>query len=420
MPQDAGVNAGYRELRASDCNVCLGLFVTRHDSMNLCLAFLSTYRSVFSWCIDIQPKNLFWGFYKLAAAALKRTTNIIALDIAGLDQLLALLAYTPFPKLIEVKIPYTPLLTTFLNTHRHMLRAVVLQGPPTPSNFERSSVRFQKVEMPELMAFVGPCNVIPFVLPGSRVRYLTVCWDEACQRPEELMRFVTESRSEIMGMDNLVLGWSPTLLGVIGEFVPKVETLRIRNVCSIATKEMIDMYLVFLEEGLKKFEHLHTLAITLLFNPIAYRLADLDEEYQTVQRWGAIMPSLTVCTLPSTTRWTRFKDNHWFPIGDLRIDPSRSIKMRWFFRAFINGTYPSEMFPEISGGVELDAFEDMIPGELLLTDEDEEEYEEVDEEDEDENENDEEDGTDWNESSGEGDSGWDSSENEDDIEWESG
>lgn len=95
--------------------------------------------------------------------------------------------------------------------------------------------------MPELMAFVGPCNVIPYVVPGSQVQYLTVCWDPGCERPEEVTRFVAESRKEVVGMDNLVLGWNPTLLGMIGLYIPRMERLRIRNVCSFTTKEMIDV-----------------------------------------------------------------------------------------------------------------------------------------------------------------------------------
>lgn len=97
-----------------------------------------------------------------------------------------------------------------------------------------------------------------------------------------------------------------------------------------------------------------------------------------------------------TTRWTRFKGRHWFPIVDVHHDPRRSMKMQWFFKAFINGTYPSDLFPEISGGFDPDVFEDLLPPELFAEDEEAE-------------------STDWSvEDEDEDESDWDSNEDDDD------
>jgi hypothetical protein len=190
----------------------------------------------------VSTHNLFENFFQLAAAALKQTTNLIGLDISGLCPLLSLLAETHFPRLIEVKIPYGPAVTPFLQTNRQHLKAIVIEGPPTPDSLELSSRHFTNVQLPELIAFIGPCNVIPHVIPGSQVQYLTICWEPGCERRlEEIVRGVAQSRNEVLGMDNLVLGWNPGLLSVIAECVPGMERLRIRNICPLTSREMIEV-----------------------------------------------------------------------------------------------------------------------------------------------------------------------------------
>lgn len=167
----------------------------------------------------------------------------------------------------------------------------------------------------------------------------------------------------------------------------------------------------------------------MLYNPYQYQLADLDKEYELVQRWGSFVPTLTICTLLSAcfllfrlcmsiyhgligaTRWTRFRENYWFPIIDL-THPRKSVKARWFFKAFLLGTYPSELFPEISGGVDLDAFEKMIPPDLFSDSEVEEAEDEGDEESEEDEEEEEDEGTDWNASEGDVGSDWDSEDSD--------
>ncbi|KXN84983.1 hypothetical protein AN958_11828 [Leucoagaricus sp. SymC.cos] len=195
--------------------------------------------------IDVLAQNLFGNFYRLAAAALKRTTNLIGLDIANLGPLPSLLASTHFPRLMEVKIPYSPSITSFLKTNRQVLKAVVIDGPASANEMLDSSKHFTDIELPELMAFVGPCNVIPHVVPGSQVQYLTVCWEPGCERLKEIMKCVAQSRQEVLGMDNLVLGWNPGLLGVIAECVPRIERLRVRNLCPFTTQDMIEVSTIF-------------------------------------------------------------------------------------------------------------------------------------------------------------------------------
>lgn len=97
--------------------------------------------------------------------------------------------------------------------------------------------------MPELTAFVGPCDVIPYVIPGSQVQYMTVCWDPGLEKDdtERIISCVKESRKDVVAMDNLVLGWNPTLLEAIGMYMPKMERLTLRNVCPYTTKEIIDV-----------------------------------------------------------------------------------------------------------------------------------------------------------------------------------
>ncbi len=175
--------------------------------------------------------RLFGGFYGLVTEALQKTTNLIGLDIADMDPLLAHLVKIPFPHLLEVKLPYSPQVTQFLHHHRNTLKAIVVQGSARAEQMIYPKTFFKNVDMPELLAFVGPCTVVPFVLPKSQVGYLTVCWEPGHERPEEIVKSVAESRKDVVGMDNLVVGWSPGLLSMIGTHLPKMERLRIRCVC---------------------------------------------------------------------------------------------------------------------------------------------------------------------------------------------
>lgn len=68
-------------------------------------------------------------------------------------------------------------------------------------------------------------------------------------------------------------------------------------------------------------------------------------------------------------------------------DPLQGVKMQWFFKAFANGLYPSELFTKVSGGIEYEVFEELMPLRLLWDmDEDEDEDYETTDEDEDEDE----------------------------------
>lgn len=191
---------------------------------------------------EISPRSfLFHGFYRLAAAALRRTRNLRGLDVAGMDPLLELLVDIPFPRLLEVKLPYAPSVTSFLQTHRHTLKAIVVQGIAKATQMIYPKRYWKNVELPELLAFIGPCTVVPFVIPKSQVSDLTVCWDPGYEDPEGILRSVAESRQEVVGMDNLVVGWCPGLLKMIGIHMPKMERLRIRSVCAYMGEEMMEV-----------------------------------------------------------------------------------------------------------------------------------------------------------------------------------
>lgn len=376
--------------------------------------------------IGVLPIHIFRNFYQLAAAALKCTTNLVGLDISGLNHLLSLLAKTSFPRLAEAKLPYAPSLTTFLQTNRQLLKAIIIEGSAvTPDLLSSSSRHFTNVQLPELQAFVGSCNIIPHVIPGSQVQYLTICWEPECERLEEIMRCVAQSRRGVLGMDNLVLGWNPALLNVIADFMPRIERLRIRNVCPLSNGEMIESYMLYLEEGLHKFEQLHTLAITLLFNPYEYHLEDLDHEYDLLRRWGSLVPTLMVCTLPSMTRWMRVRESHWFPFVDPKDDPYKKLKVHWLFRGFKNGTYPKELFAMISGGINFEDVEPLVHIDDYLEDEEDDFGEDGDGQEEEADSGwDWEDGgpggVDWHEGDSDETSDWEDTDEDGDLDWVDG
>jgi hypothetical protein len=183
--------------------------------------------------------------------ALGQMDNLTGLDISVMGRhFTSLLVDVPFPRLVELKIPYTSRLVDFLRTHGRNLKVVIVQNDVPDSGFGSPSTRslskvsiLKRIEMPELMGYIGPCDVIPYIVPGSQVQYLTVSWDSWLRRSEmeRIMQSVNMSKKRIIGMDNLVVGWSPHLLGSMAENVPSVERLRLRIVCPAMNKEAVDV-----------------------------------------------------------------------------------------------------------------------------------------------------------------------------------
>ncbi|PFH47349.1 hypothetical protein AMATHDRAFT_67898 [Amanita thiersii Skay4041] len=73
---------------------------------------------------------------------------------------------------------------------------------------------------------------------------------------------------------------------------------------------------------------------------------DLEREHAMVTRWGGIVPSLSVCTLTSGTRWTRYRPDAWFPDrGGLNAE----TKAQWLFRAILAIKFPMDMYNHYGG-----------------------------------------------------------------------
>jgi hypothetical protein len=98
--------------------------------------------------------------------------------------------------------------------------------------------------MPELVRYIGPCDIVPYIVPGSQVRFLIVSWDSSFKRSEveRIMQSVEMSKKNVIVMDTLVVGWSPCLLGCLAENVTGIERLSLRIVCPAMNKESIDVH----------------------------------------------------------------------------------------------------------------------------------------------------------------------------------
>jgi hypothetical protein len=209
---------------------------------------------------------LLGNFYKLAVDAFGQMVNLTRLDISDTGRyLMFLLVDVPFPRLVEVKVPCTAGLVEFLRAHGGNLKTVIVQtGIPgsgsgdynglagsaagsttdlSSSLSKPSSWTLERIEMPELIRYIGPCDIIPCIVPGSQVRFLTVSWDSSFKRleVERIMQSVKMSKKNVVVMDNLVVGWSMCLLGSIAENVPGIEKLRLRIVCPVMNKESMDV-----------------------------------------------------------------------------------------------------------------------------------------------------------------------------------
>ncbi|KAF8722651.1 hypothetical protein AX14_009717 [Amanita brunnescens Koide BX004] len=294
--------------------------------------------SVRRFSIDFSMRNLVQNIFRLLASALRRMAYIESLDISCALPLLVLLDTTPFSDLTQCSLPYSLHLIPFLRSHRS-IRDLVVQ-PPTRFDLVRLiSDVFPHIILPNLDTYVGPSKVAQFVIPHSNVFHLTIFWDFD-PPPEQVLPSLALSKKSVSVMDNIVVRWDKGLFTAIATFLPNVVMLRVRNASLL---DDVQPFLDHVEMLLSKFQCLVNLGVSHI-QVMDIDLDDLDQEHDTVMRWGYIVPSLQFCTLPSGTRWSRYRPDAWFPD---RGGPNAETKAQWLFRAIVAVKYPLDMYADV-------------------------------------------------------------------------
>ncbi|KAF8633585.1 hypothetical protein AX15_001378 [Amanita polypyramis BW_CC] len=265
--------------------------------------------------------------------------HLESLDISCALPLLNLLGTMPFAHLTQCSLPYSIHLVPFLQSHK-TIRDLIIQPPTRFDLFRLVSDVFPYVVLPNLDTYVGPSKVAQFVIPHSNVFRLTIFWDFD-PPPEEVLPSLMLSNKNVSVLDNIVVRWDQALFSAIVRYLPSVIMLRIRNACPL--DDDVQPFLNHVESLLPKLPSLINLGIAHIYSmPIS--MDDLDREHDTVTRWGQILPGLQICTLPSGTRWSRFRPDAWFPD---KGGPNSDTKAQWLFRAILAVRFPLDMYADV-------------------------------------------------------------------------
>ncbi|KAK2462844.1 hypothetical protein APHAL10511_005042 [Amanita phalloides] len=315
---------------------------TPSQAVKFCKSLLSRQPAAFSvrrLLIDFVVRHLSQNFFKLLASALRRMVYLESLDISNALPLLVLLCVNPFSNLKQCSLPYSPHLAPFLQSHPS-IHDLVIQPPTRVDLLRLVSDVFPYILLPNLDTFVGPSKVAKFVIPYSNVFHVTVFWDFD-PPPEEVLPSLALSNRSVSVLDNIVVQWDCGLFTAIATSLPRVVMLRIRNASSL--DDDVQPFLDHVESLLPNFQVLMNLGISHIYS-VPISVDDLDHEHDTVTRWGHIIPSLQFCTLPSGTRWSRYRPDAWFPD---RGGPYADTKAQWLFRAILAVKFPLDMYADI-------------------------------------------------------------------------
>ncbi|KAJ7115088.1 hypothetical protein C8R43DRAFT_1156271 [Mycena crocata] len=257
------------------------------------------------------------------ATALSTLRNLTELSTLHATHLLPLLP--PFRVLESFRASFSHDIGAFLRAHP-LLVAVHIG---TLGRATHARVQIPPVHLPLLNTFLGPEVVARAVLPGSFVADPVIFWDAPAQRrmpaPACLAR-VIRARTPIIELSSILQGWcsqpDPRDLWVVDS---TLEVLKLRSTVHSAEVDQV-AFLDALTQAVAGFERLTTL---MLIEPPHPRRplgdATFDNEWELLQLWHGLCPTLAACQMLSGIRWERLPQNpvSWVPVNTPeRVQPS--------------------------------------------------------------------------------------------------
>ncbi|TFK69054.1 hypothetical protein BDN72DRAFT_878667 [Pluteus cervinus] len=298
------------------------------------------------WSIDLRGQDLFGPFWTLLARAIWSVTGLVVLDLSFAPAVfeLGLLDSCILPQLRQCRLPYNSSIAPFLNNHVTLENLII--HPPAALTSNRSFIPapLPLIEMPNMAGFIGPATMAASLVPNSVVKSLTIFWEaSAAESANDIARCFSQAFPTLKSMENFIVDWDSRILEAIMVHCTPLEKLGFHNANPSVTWRSIEEFLELVEGSLPTFHSLHSLSITFLDNSFHYDFEDVEIEYQTVARWGAMLPNLRSCVLPSGTVWTRMPFNTWLP--DRGGDPHlASLKAEWFIETLSGLRFPREMY----------------------------------------------------------------------------
>jgi hypothetical protein len=182
----------------------------------------------------MTSRGLFFGFYRLAAAAVRNATQLLKLDIEELEFLLDLLHETPLIHLRECALPYQLSAGRFLLNHPNVEKfAAHVPDGYFPTGNITSLIDLPQLHLPQLTSFRGVYTLAPHMLQGSVVKHVTLYWDGTERQPEKVLASLASVNNTLAFLDNCVPEWECELMPAIASHLPNLTTL---SICNFATR----------------------------------------------------------------------------------------------------------------------------------------------------------------------------------------
>ncbi|KAJ7171103.1 hypothetical protein C8R46DRAFT_1087648 [Mycena filopes] len=234
--------------------------------------------------IRLSPNHASKQFYTLVGCAVARLANLKALRVES-PSIGRSLCDAPLPRLVECTIPFSSEIVSFILRHSTLLCLGVSQIPPgTELHLPPPSIH-----MPNLSSFAGPPNLACSLIPQSQTTFLAITWG-ASTSFSHCLAACSLSKCPVTVLLNRCDIWNPALSAAIAEHMPTLQELTLRS--SYADKELL---FGAVDNMLPSLSALATLKLLVDVSYSADRT--LDEEYISVQKWGALCPTLVYIRL---------------------------------------------------------------------------------------------------------------------------
>ncbi|KAJ7148808.1 hypothetical protein C8R43DRAFT_1008826 [Mycena crocata] len=304
--------------------------------------------------ISCTPRHVFKSFGNTFRSGIKRLKYLQRLDVSSSLTLFRLLSSVHFPLLTHCSIPSSTDMMPFLKEHPLIAELEVLPNfeegtvgaylSIQDTAFERAS-HTEPISMPKLQCFSGPAVVAYLVVPGSPTSHLSIYWGDGISRATSFsdgVATLARASVDVVELSSLICTWDRTILSALAKHMPRIQHLAFRNIRDYEEREI---FVAAVEDTLPALPMLHTLHL-LEGIPTASQDDHLDEEFETVRRWGDIGPQLYGVSLPGNTPWGCLS-GAWLPgaLPSALLTGHKTItlhQLKWFLRTVVTRTLPQQ------------------------------------------------------------------------------
>ncbi|EPQ54503.1 hypothetical protein GLOTRDRAFT_121636 [Gloeophyllum trabeum ATCC 11539] len=273
--------------------------------------------------------------YGVVEAAFLSLPDVLALEIIVTTQdFVHILAKCRWPRLRRFQsfLPTLPELLTFM-AHHPTLRSVFF-------SFQCNPATLSPILLPNAEKFIGPSQLVPLVIPGSRTNEVNLVSQPTHSQLESALIAMQQSTATVTSFSLLVQDWDVDHLTLISKYLPELETLDIRNSWARTGPDNPSSRTIFLctlSPFLKDFTKLESLKLVSdddIGEDISLAMALLDIEAVIVGGFGLACPTLSTCTMTSGVTWFKLQSCLWIPRND------RPIGRAWVRYLLETGLHP--------------------------------------------------------------------------------